>query len=413
MNIIGKRRIFAMFGALMFSNPASAQNIITGSLTMDGRADVGDGPSSSGSRWAMIDVVSAKGSKWDILVTSSDFQPSMLLWNGSCETPIQAMKVLTSGDREGKGNRLRFISGGGAYCLTVLSQSGAGGYRMVTMVKPGDPGSAKLPAGAELGPWRYPDWKPTTASTSFSSNASGRKAGAILRDCDDACPEMVVIPAGTGLIGSSAEEDGRRANEGPRHSVTFAAPFAVGRYEVTFAEYDACVVAGGCTYRPSDQGWGRGRRPVIDVNWNDAQHYVAWLSTKTQQRYHLLSESEWEYAARAGTSTPWNTGSAIVTDDANFLDAFKQTVPVGGFPANAFGLHDMHGNVFEWVSDCIEVGYFGAPTNGNALNSAGCARVLRGGSFKDQPRNLRSAFRTYGQAFSRGSYVGFRVARSL
>ena len=159
-------------------------------------------------------------------------------------------------------------------------------------------------------------------------------------------------------MGSPTSEPGHSAEEGPQHPVTIARPFAVGRYEVTFDEWDACVAEGGCNgYKPSDEGWGRGRRPVINVSWDDAQAYVTWLSKKTGKSYRLLSGAEYEYAMRAGTQTVYPWGDTIGTNNANChscgsqWDA-KQTAPVGSFAANGFGLYDMVGNVREWTEDC-------------------------------------------------------------
>ena len=249
------------------------------------------------------------------------------------------------------------------------------------------------------------------------------EAGDVFRDCD-ACPEMVVVPAGTYMMGSPASEgDG---DEGPVHQVTIAQPFAVGKYEVTFAEWDACVAGGGCNgYRPGDEGWGRGRRPVISVSWKGAQAYVQWLSEQTGEAYRLLSEAEWEYVARAGTTTPFHTGTTISTEQANYNGNYtygsgrkgeyrKKTVPVGRFPANAFGLHDVHGNVWEWTQDCWNKSYAGAPSNGGAWESGDCSRrVVRGGSWFNYPRELRSANRYRITVGLRDNNVGFRLARTL
>ena len=235
--------------------------------------------------------------------------------------------------------------------------------------------------------------------------------GQSFRDCAE-CPEMMVIPAGSFMMGSPASEAGRRSDEGPQRQVTVRAPLAVGRFEVTFAEWDACVAAGGCSHRPSDQGWGRVNRPVINVSWDDAQEYVRWLSQRSGRSYRLLTEAEWEYAARAGTTTPWHTGGSIGPSQAVF--AWSRTEPVGSRPANRFGLHDMHGNVWEWVHDCSRDNYAGAPLDASqAVTTGGCAtRVLRGGSWCDSPRILRSAYR-YGFTYECRSFnYGIRVART-
>ena len=219
---------------------------------------------------------------------------------------------------------------------------------------------------------------------------------------------MVVVPAGSFLMGSPKSEW-----EGPVHRVQIAEPFAIGVYEVTFAEWDACAADGGCGgYLPDDEGWGRGRRPVINVSWEDAQAYVRWLSAKTGKRYRLSRESEWEYAARAGTRTLFHTGETISTDQANYNGC--QTVPVDTFGANEWGLHDVHGNVWEWTEDCWNNSYAGAPTDGSAWANGDCSRrVLRGGSWIDVPSFLRSSLRLGITTGYRGDAVGFRVARTL
>ena len=250
------------------------------------------------------------------------------------------------------------------------------------------------------------------------------KAGGRFRDCPE-CPEMIVVPSGSFLMGSPSDEEGRDGNEGPVHPVRIGEPFAVGVYEVTFAEWEACVADGGCGgHRPDDKGWGRGRRPVIRVSWQDAESYVSWLSRRTGERYRLPSESEWEYVARAGTTGPFHTGSTISTDQANYNGYLvygsgrkgvyrERTVPVGSFGANEFGLHDVHGNVREWVQDCWNDSYAGAPGDGSAWESGNCSRrVLRGGSWYDSPRFLRSADRHWFNAGIRYN-LGFRVARTL
>ena len=176
-------------------------------------------------------------------------------------------------------------------------------------------------------------------------------SGIVFRDCDQ-CPEMVVVLAGEFVMGSPPGEAGRMNTEGPQHAVTIAAPFAAGKYEVTFEEWDACVADGGCDgYRPDDAGWGRGRRPVINVSWRDAEAYAAWLSSKTGHDYRLPSEAEWEYAARAGTTTPFWTGQTISDTQANF--SLRQSAEVGAYPPNPWGLHEMNGNVAEFVGGVL------------------------------------------------------------
>ncbi|MDZ4841688.1 MAG: SUMF1/EgtB/PvdO family nonheme iron enzyme [Hyphomicrobium aestuarii] len=251
------------------------------------------------------------------------------------------------------------------------------------------------------------------------------KVGETFRDCPT-CPEMVVVPAGSFMMGSPESEEGRIAGEGPQRKVTIAEPFAVGKFEVTFAEWDACVAGGGCAHKPADGGWGKGRRPVINVSWNHAKAYVAWLSKTTGQPYSLLTEAEWEYAARAGTTTPFSFGATISTDQANYdgnytygggsKGAYRQkTIEVGSLKTpNAFGLHDMHGNVWEWVEDCYAASYKGAPSDGSkAQDTKDCSRVLRGGSWSLNPWGLRSAFRFGNSADDRLYSYGFRVARPV
>ncbi len=226
------------------------------------------------------------------------------------------------------------------------------------------------------------------------------------------CPAMVVLPAGSFTMGSPQGEAGRDEDEGPQHDVTIARPFAVGKYQITFDEWNAAVANGGCETVPDDEGWGGGTRPVINVDWRQTQTYVSWLCQETGKDYRLLSEAEWEYAARAGSATAYFVGDTISETQANFNS--EGTVPVGSFPPNGFGLHDMHGNVFEWVDDCWNGSYDGAPTDGSAWTTGECdMRLLRGGSWFSSDRLLRSAERLrYLDEISR-NYLGFRVARSL
>ena len=239
-------------------------------------------------------------------------------------------------------------------------------------------------------------------------------AGDVFRDCPE-CPEMVVIPAGSFMMGSPESEEGRYDDEGPAHRVEIGEPFAVGAYAVTFEEWDACVADGGCGgYRPADAGWGRGKRPVINVSWYHAQEYVGWLSGKTGEWYRLLSEAEWEYAARAGARTRYSFGDGITESDANYGENMGKTQPVGSYRANGYGLYDMHGNVWEWLQDFWNGSYEGAPADGNEWESGDWSRrVLRGGSWVNDPRDLRSANR-FGLGHIFRSYsIGIRVARTL
>ena len=244
-----------------------------------------------------------------------------------------------------------------------------------------------------------------------------QRVGGKFRDCSE-CPEMVVVPLGSFTMGSPGGEG--IGDERPRHRVRIDYRLAVGVYEVTFAEWDACVSAGGCGgYRPDDRGWGRGNRPVINVRWEDAQSYVRWLSNKTGKSYRLLSESEWEYVARAGSVTAYSWGNEIGHNRANCNGCGsrwdnEKTAPVGAFSANAWGLHDVHGNVWEWVADCWNDSYTGAPADGSAWESGDCSRrVLRGGSWVSGPRHLRAANRFRYTAGDRFVVYGFRIARTV
>lgn len=253
--------------------------------------------------------------------------------------------------------------------------------------------------------------------------------GAIFQDCD-ACPSMIVVPSGSFVMGSPEREAFRNKDEGPQRNVSFSKPFAVGRFEITFEEWTACVRGGGCKgYEPFDQNWGRGRRPAINVNWNHVQSFLRWMKRKTGKPYRLLSEAEWEYAARGGSSGAFWWGEKASHAFANYgkdsccgghvegRDVWEKTAPVGQFPPNPFGLHDMHGNVAEWVEDCGHKDYDGAPEDGKPwLNEGGgnCQfRLLRGGSWGVQPKFIRSASR--GGSFLRikNRNYGFRVARDL
>ena len=274
-----------------------------------------------------------------------------------------------------------------------------------------------------------------------------REVGEVFRDCEG-CPELVVVASGSYMMGAPLEEEDRRHAEGPVHRVTIAEPIAVGVYEVTFGEYSRFVAATGHSAGDScwileNLEWGEWtersghnwrnpgfrqdeREPVVCVNWEDAQVYVRWLSRKTGKKYRLLSESEWEYVARAGTTGPFHTGSTISTEQANYNGNFtygsgrkgrfrRQTVAVGSFSANAFGLHDVHGNVEEWVEDCWHGSYAGAPSDGSAWTEGKVCgyKVSRGGSWFTSPEFVRSAFRSRELEVIPNDYLGFRVARTL
>ena len=227
-------------------------------------------------------------------------------------------------------------------------------------------------------------------------------------------PEMVVIPAGRFRMGCVSGRD-CDDDENPVHEVAIARPFALSKYEVTFEDYDRFTHPN----KVDDAGWGRGRRPVMTVSWDDAREYAAWLSAQTGKNYRLPTEAEWEYAARAGSITAYSWGNDIGQNRANCYadycgDRWEYTAPVGSFAPNAWGLHDMHGNVFEWVEDCWNESYAGAPSDGSAWGRGNCnQRVVRGGSWYFRPAGLRSADRFRDTRSDRVSVLGFRLAQDL
>jgi formylglycine-generating enzyme required for sulfatase activity len=271
-----------------------------------------------------------------------------------------------------------------------------------------------------------------TASLSSSSSLplsnaqeSLLKPNDMFKECDD-CPEMVVIPAGSFTMGSPQSEPVRSENEGPQHVVRFEQTFSAGKFAVTFADWDACLADGGCNaYRPDDHGWGRGRRPVINVSWDDANAYAAWLSRKTGKNYRLLSEAEREYVTRAGATTPFWWGATISPQLANYNGNYAygdgptgenrgRTLPVDSFQSNPWGLYQLQGNVNEWTQDCWHDDYIAAPSDGSAWTSGNCEfRVSRGGSWYSFPALVRAARRNRDYTDLRSILVGFRVARTL
>lgn len=219
-------------------------------------------------------------------------------------------------------------------------------------------------------------------------------------------------------MGSSDAEEGHEDNEHPVRDVVVARAFALGRFPVTFDEWDRFAGATGSGL-PPDEGWGRGARPVINISWRDATAYAAWLRIETGKPYRLPSEAEWEYAARAGTTTAYHWGDAMSPRDAHYLredvsTTVLGTVPVGRFPPNAFGLHDMLGNVWEWVEDCWNEFYLGAPSGATPWLRGDCdRRVLRGGSWQDVPRQIRCATRNRNGIDFRCDDYGVRLALDL
>jgi formylglycine-generating enzyme required for sulfatase activity len=261
------------------------------------------------------------------------------------------------------------------------------------------------------------------------------KPGDSFRECARDCPEMVVIPPGEFWMGSREGEGDQDGSEYPQHKVKIDKPFAAGKYEVTWDDWEACVAMRGCDGRPTgDGGFGRGRQPLINVSWEQAKDYVAWLSRMTGKPYRLLTEAEWEYAARGVTSAdaphpPYPWGDKASHEYANYgtdqccngriegRDEWFYTAPVGKFPPNAFGLHDMHGNVWEWVEDIWHDNYRGAPVDRSAWTEGGgedaSRRVVRGGSWNSVPQFLRSAVRYGNSTDVRDFNLGFRVGRTL
>ncbi len=227
-------------------------------------------------------------------------------------------------------------------------------------------------------------------------------------------PEMIILAAGNFLMGSPQTERGRYEAEGPQHSVTISRPFALSTHEITFAEYDTFAEATG-RQLPKDRGWGRGKRPVINVSWEDAMAYAVWLSEQTGQQYRLPTEAEWEYAGRAGRATMYSFG-----DDASQLQEYawylenskNKTQPVGQKKPNAWGLYDMHGNVWEWVQD-----WYGEYSSNSVVDpngpDNGARRVIRGGGWSFVARSCRSAVRGSRSPNDRRGFLGFRLARSV
>lgn len=275
------------------------------------------------------------------------------------------------------------------------------------------------------------------AEAAAAALAASRAPFGVFRDCPD-CPEMVRIPAGSfgmgDLAAGTAGEalpgrvfqalrgalSGQSKNEERPVRTVQVASFAVGKYELTFAQWDACVDAGGCSnYRPADHGWGRDQLPVINVSWSQAQQYVLWLSNKTGQRYRLLSEAEWEFVSRAGTKTQYSFGDSLNCNQAHYgqsdglCGTNQKTLPVGSFAANPWGLHDLHGNVWEWVQDCRNANYEDAPATAAARTTGDCERrMYRGGGWSSSPAWLRSAFRGDDASSARYYDLGIRLARS-
>ena len=251
----------------------------------------------------------------------------------------------------------------------------------------------------------------------FAAAASATESyspGDVFRDCPK-CPEMIAVAAGSFIMGTES----RHKHERPAHKVTFARPFAVGRYEVIFDEWQTCFDEGGCTFMPHDHEWGKGRRPVINLPFAKTREFTDWLTAKTGHVYRLPSEAEWEYIARAGTTTEFWWGDDKGVNLANCRNCAskwskKGSAPTGSFEPNPWGFHDTAGNVWEWVEDCWFPDYVGAPTDGSARVGGKCRqRIIRSGSWYYLSKNARSAWRSKNDARVKSYWLGFRVLREL
>lgn len=245
------------------------------------------------------------------------------------------------------------------------------------------------------------------------------KPFASFRECAKDCPEMVVMPTGNFTMGSPETEMGRLDNEGPQREIVIVRRFAMSKFDVTFADWDACVAVGGCP-PASASNFGRGASmPVINVSWEDAQQYLAWFSKMTSHSYRLPTEAEWEYAAHGGKQTAYPWGVEVGNGNANCNGCGSERKnnrpsPVGSFKPNAFGLYDMAGDVWQWVQDCYHDNYNGAPTDGSVWTGGDCSRhIVRGGSWYDGPQTVRSAYRVGDATVNRNSSLSFRIVRTL
>ena len=350
------------------------------------------------------------------------YRPGMELAAGSYQVEASAPGHVTKTEMVAHGagptvHRMALSRPGQPF--TIVVEPAGAQIRLLDHAEPYQP-SMMLPPGSYRVQASADGYETATENVPHGTSPTVRRmtlrkadptVGDRFRDCAE-CPEMVVVPAGSYRMGDVIQ----------RQVVTIGAPFAVGKYEVTFAQWDACARDRGCARGKDiakDRSWGRGQRPVIYVSWDDAQRYVQWLSGKTNKPYRLLSESEWEYAARAGAETAYSWGEEIGVGRANCDGCGsrwddRQTAPVGSFAANAWGLHDMHGNVWEWVEDCFGTW---SPPDGSARRSGNCyeryGHVRRGGSWSRRPYTLRAGRMSWGATGDRTSSVGFRVARAL
>jgi len=330
------------------------------------------------------------------------------------EQRVQTFEILSRRQRFVRGSRR--IGGWvmTAAVLGALAYFAPAGYRFYQQYTASHPEVAvnTTRAPATPAPAATPPETSLASAVATSPTAPTFTPGQSLRDCQN-CPELVVVPGGLFMMGSPATQTGRGRDEGPQREVSIS-PFAIGKYEVTFQQWDACLAGGGCNgFSPADHGWGRGSHPVTGVSYTDAKAYVDWLNAQNpNMHYRLASEAEWEYAARAGASGAYAFNGRLTTHQATFL--MQRTTEVGSHGANTYGLFDMYGNVGEWVEDCYSPSYNLAPIDGAPVEATRCARrAYRGGSYADQATALRATARRSATPATRLPGVGFRIARAL
>jgi formylglycine-generating enzyme required for sulfatase activity len=320
---------------------------------------------------------------------------------GANEALIQAIAMLDEARNAG-GGELQLL-----WLIDTLSV-----LDTIVSEYPGSSVAVKLWSGQQIGRIKY------SQIEQERDEARADVPGHVFADCEG-CPKMAVVGGGSFDMGSPVNETGRWKNEGPVHKVTVPA-FALGIYEATFEDWAACIEDGGCGgYEPYDEAWGRGLRPVINVSWDQAVAFTDWLSLETNATYRLSTEAEWEYASRAGSSTRFSWGDevgeagAVCHDCGTHWDYWK-SAKGDELSANDFGLHHMHGNVWEWTQDCWNRNYEGAPTDGSAMLTGDCdIRMIRGGSYSSEVRDIRSAARFFEASDAQSKRIGFRVVREL
>lgn len=315
-------------------------------------------------------------------------------------------------------------------CLLVALSFFVGGYialtswpNVWTSYRPSVAMGAKLSPGGNIA--AAEDQKESVLKSAMSDQfvpETKLDVGVVFRDLTiagercQACPEMIVVPAGSFILGAGAgepwQEEWQLESELPTVKVIVSEPFAVGRFAVSFDEWEACVAEEGCTVMPDDNGWGRANRPVVNISWHEASQYVNWISMKTGKSYRLLSEAEREYVTRAGTTSAFWFGDAPSPKLANYL--WDRTMPVDSLKANAWGLFHVHGNVSGWTADCWNANHRGHSGHSPARMSGDCRRrVVKGGAWFNSPNLLRSASRIGLNGASRYKTVGLRVARAI